>query len=851
MRKKLILIFSLALLLWAGSANAQFNRGFSSPTYWKLSASILSPINSSWTVNIPTLTVGVITMSGNLDMDGNCILLDGDADTYVCSSVEDTIDVFVNSARDFLFTANTFTATSGSNIIVQSGYLGRDSDNLINFSTDNEISFDTNGNQVITIDSSGNFGIGTSTPEDTLWVKDGVGVFDGTSPYDTLAYIYDSDDDGILDLYADDSVTVKIHGNGSSYFNSGNVGIATTVPAYELDIKGTTSASFYRGDGRELTFGYGKETLLQIFEDTLNKGIFDAVTITDEGGVRISWSAGEIYDETNATIVDTVASSSTACADDNINYLNWVSGTALTLSTSEPSHDEVGIAVIYVQDGDILAVHTESLVSDRESGIKEGLSGTFPTIVTEGLIISEDTDATNAFDVQISAGVYFHNSYEKHEVEATTSRALNLTTWCDGDVDTIDDVINPENWCDTGTISSTTISKYYGWLFFQINNNIHAVVPETEYANLNAAIVGGCTQALPTGLIGNPKTTCLILSATAAALPTAGGDQWIDARTTPVTSPGGTISDHGNLSGLSDDDHTIYLELDGSDNFGGDLNFGGYDIVNITEFTAASGTFTTIIGALTGDVTGDLTGNVTGNADTATALTGTWDGLSTTSFLLLTGGTMSGDVNMGDNSIMNMDEITVASGTITAITGTLTGDLICTDCLNATEIEDIYLLLAGGTLSGEINMGGQDIVNIDELTVASTTITTINTIPFTASSTNWELMYDTKLATSTFCYSSVASTSMADLEDQTIAVAPSQLKIVKQKCKVKNGTSIVVNLSDGTNDMTSITCGTSLTSNAPSSNNVFTEGEVMQLEYGTNTGDSDYLETICFDYEKN
>lgn len=57
-------------------------------------------------------------------------------------------------------------------------------------------------------------------------------------------------------------------------------------------------------------------------------------------------------------------------------------------------------------------------------------------------------------------------------------------------------------------------------------------------------------------------------------------------------------------------------------------------------------------------------------------------------------------------------------------------------------------------------------------------------------------------------------------------------------CKVTSGTSLVINLSDGTNDTNTVTCTTTGTQYALTSNNTWTSYERINLEYGTKTGDT-------------
>tara|TARA_R110001599_G_scaffold28648_4_gene98865 strand:+ start:17888 stop:19606 length:1719 start_codon:yes stop_codon:yes gene_type:complete len=50
---------------------------------------------------------------------GGRIILDDDGDTYIEAPTDDTIDIYVGGAKDFVITANTFTAESGSTIAAQ------------------------------------------------------------------------------------------------------------------------------------------------------------------------------------------------------------------------------------------------------------------------------------------------------------------------------------------------------------------------------------------------------------------------------------------------------------------------------------------------------------------------------------------------------------------------------------------------------------------------------------------------------------------------------------------------------------------------------------------------------------
>jgi hypothetical protein len=54
-----------------------------------------------------------------LDIEGRELVLDADGDTTITADTDDQIDIKIAGADDFQFTANTFTAQSGSTIAAQ------------------------------------------------------------------------------------------------------------------------------------------------------------------------------------------------------------------------------------------------------------------------------------------------------------------------------------------------------------------------------------------------------------------------------------------------------------------------------------------------------------------------------------------------------------------------------------------------------------------------------------------------------------------------------------------------------------------------------------------------------------
>lgn len=83
-----------------------------------LTANVISELTAAAGVTIDGLLVkdGGLVAAGAVDANGQELILDADADTSLTADTDDQIDVRISGADDFRFTANTFTALSGSTI---------------------------------------------------------------------------------------------------------------------------------------------------------------------------------------------------------------------------------------------------------------------------------------------------------------------------------------------------------------------------------------------------------------------------------------------------------------------------------------------------------------------------------------------------------------------------------------------------------------------------------------------------------------------------------------------------------------------------------------------------------------
>lgn len=305
--------------------------------------------------------------------------------------------------------------------------------------------------------------------------------------------------------------------------------------------------------------------------------IHDPITITDQGGLNITWSAGIIFDAFisggNQLVTIAAQPANQACTASSVNYLFYDrSAGVLVLNTTGPDYSDgdFSIAHILTTHNDIIQIIYRPIDREVVHNIKWSLREAFPSVVVNGLIVSEHA-GVNAFDVDQTAGSFMWGGFALKTGSPIDSTVTPIVRWFHNAADNWETDTNSQidaaNWDDVDDgvgVIGTNAGKYYRSVFVTCGDYIHWVYGQIEYANVNAALVAP-NPTLPPVLEKLPNTTALIMKHGDAAFPAAGSNQWIDVR--PMLTGGAAttlISDHGNLAGLGDDDHSQYLLTDGT-----------------------------------------------------------------------------------------------------------------------------------------------------------------------------------------------------------------------------------------------------------------------------------------------
>lgn len=226
------------------------------------------------------------------------------------------------------------------------------------------------------------------------------------------------------------------------------------------------------------------------------------------------------------------------------------------------------------------------------------------------------------------------------------------------------------------------------------------------------------------------------------------------------------------------------------------------------------------------------------------------DGGASSTALTLTGLLHAdGGIDLGASTNLSINGTNILSDSA----GTLTLDFV--DVLGATAEATIEAAL--DTLNNITNLVVSTLLDIP----SSATLTLSNEGEFGLDTTDDQLRLHDGEAERVYAREhhrifsvTVASTSPAFVSGGVLPIPPERdgYELTEFHCYVKNGTSIIMNVSDGTNDTETITCNTTISTDTDvATNDTFTAGELAELQFGTITGTPDYLTFTAYGHITN
>jgi cytoskeletal protein CcmA (bactofilin family) len=348
---------------------------------------------------------------GATDMEGRELVLDADGDTTITADTDDQIDIKIAGADDFQFTANTFTAQSGSTIAAQaltattvtaSGIVKTDDTTEATSTTDGSLQTDGGlsvakdaviGDDLKLLSDSAVLSFGADS-DTTLTHTDGTGLtLNSTNKLlfgDTGTYIHQSAD-GVLDLVSDSEIeinatTIDINGavamdgaitgatnitlsgelDAATLDISGNADIDGTLEADAITINGTAIGSIYGAvagsssivttgalDSGSITSGFGN---IDTGSSTITTtGLITGGSLDIDDVLINGTTIGHTDDTDLITLADGVA---TVAGEISVTTLD-IGGTNVTATAAEINLIDGGTArgTTAVADGDGLLVN--------------------------------------------------------------------------------------------------------------------------------------------------------------------------------------------------------------------------------------------------------------------------------------------------------------------------------------------------------------------------------------------------------------------------------------------------------------------------------------------------------------
>jgi hypothetical protein len=594
----------------------------------------------------PNLVDSGIGSTAGHDLDGNELILDADADTSITADTDDQIDIKIAGADDFQFTANTFTAQSGSTIAAQaltattitaSGIVKTDSTTAATSTTDGSLQTDGGlsvaadaviGDDLKLLSDSAVLSFGADS-DTTLTHTDGTGLtLNSTNKlcfYDTALSI-SSSTDGQLDIDADTEVeiattTLDLNGaldvSGASQFSS-TITVGVNDTGYDVKFFGATSGAYMLWDESTDDLVLAGAAKLYLYDAAGGEYLSSSGSALTIASGSAAWelpaadgSANQVLKTDGSGNLDwtTVSGTITALNNQAANRLTTIGSTTTELDgEANLTFDGTTLTATALTVDDVAVngkVVTMTGSTSDTAVFTAGTNGTLSIVTTDDAAAAANIQITADGTVDIdSAGVLTLDSGAAINIEPAAGSAILL-----------DGTISVDAGVVTGATSITS-TAFVGDITGDVTGNTSGTAATvTTAAQTNITSLGTLTALTVDDVAINGKVVTMTGSTSDTAVLTAGTNGTLSIVTTDAAAAAanmtltadGTFEADGTTVTL-DSAGDIVLDADGGDvffkdagtTFGSATNTSGNLIIKSGTTTALtfSGANATFAGTL-------------------------------------------------------------------------------------------------------------------------------------------------------------------------------------------------------------------------------------------------------------
>jgi len=325
-------------------------------------------------------------------------------------------------------------------------------------------------------------------------------------------------------------------------------------------------------------------SLEEWFHDQTSTGASwpDTTLVTAGTGLNVDVAAGHgwisrhvpNHDSFNvAWEADTVALTA-----NTTNYVGYDSvASSLTAVTSLPGTTTLLLATVITDSSDIRFIHrTRELAHDTQAKLQEYLLTTRKVLLRNGLSVVAGSTGTR---FEVDSGDYYRGMDSIPYTGTGTDAVFSYFYGSNGATEVASQTdVSTTQYDSGGTLTAMTAGYYRSDTVLLTSDGRVSVIYGTEEFAVEQDAINTDPGATPTFIQESGIRLARLIVQQGGSITTLVDERPIDS----VSGSGGTsITVHGDLSGLSANDHPQYLLTTGASAMGGDLNMGGNAISNV------------------------------------------------------------------------------------------------------------------------------------------------------------------------------------------------------------------------------------------------------------------------------